>query len=175
MLYTHRENIQTLFCVCVWMFSVCVSIYTYIHKENIRTHLYTIYISHQLRDCLVLSQLFSVKRHRCFKLGSKPNWLYVRAIIIFCVSERIFPYIFLHIRYWQPGMINSWEELHTLRLYIYIYIYIYPPTYTNHYYYYYYYVVLLAEISMTLLPFFSIFHCFWQVYYTTSCVGTELS
>ena len=37
---------------------------------------------HPQTDCFVVPQLFSVARHtRCFKLGSKPIWLYVSQIL----------------------------------------------------------------------------------------------
>ena len=54
-------------------------------------------------DCFVVSHLFSVLRHKwCFQQGSKlyiSQISYLRAIVIFSVSEGIFSYIFLHIRY----------------------------------------------------------------------------
>ena len=56
-----------------------------------------IYIYHQQTGSFVVSKLFSLARHaRCFKLGSKPGWLYVgwisypRDIVIIGVSEGFF-------------------------------------------------------------------------------------
>ena len=55
---------------------------------------------HPLTDFLVVSQLFNVARFViCFNLGSKPDWLYVRAIVFLSIGERIFTYIFLQIHY----------------------------------------------------------------------------
>ena len=88
-------------------------------KNNERKHkgLYIYIYSHPQTDCFDVLQLFSAARPtRCFKLGSKPCWLYInqtsyaRAIIILNVSEGNF-YIFLHIHHWLPGVLNSWEEL----------------------------------------------------------------
>ena len=56
-----------------------------------------------------ITTVFSVsKPAKCFKLISKPSWLYVsrisypRAIVILNVNERNFTYIFLHICYRLP-------------------------------------------------------------------------
>ena len=55
---------------------------------------------------------------RSFKLGSKLDWLYPRAIIIPVI--KFFTYIFQHMRYRLPDLLSCSEQL----LYIYIYIYI---------------------------------------------------
>ena len=93
------------------------------------------YISCQPQtDCFVEIQSFSVARHaKCFKLGSKPTWLYVsrifypRHIVILNLSLGFFTHIFLH-TISATGVLNLREEL---RIYAYvvagncIYIYIY--------------------------------------------------
>ena len=86
-----------------WGLYIYIYIYIYIHPHT---------------DCFVVSQLFCVVRPaRCFKLGSKSGWLYVsripylRNIIVLSLREGIFNVNFLHIRYRQPEVFNSWEEL----------------------------------------------------------------
>ena len=116
-----------------------------------------IYIYNQLlRNCFVVSPLFSVTRpERCIKSRSKPCWFYVSqisysrviVILIYSISYRNAQYMKLAIafqRMWQPANFSlecsatrGGERTHThthththtyIYIYIYIYIYCHPLT-----------------------------------------------
>ena len=74
------------------------------------------------------------------------TWLMLRqsdkqkTIVILYVSEIIFYVNFLHIRYRQPGVLNSWVE----------------PSFFSLYHHHYHHVVMVARISLTLSRHYSL-------------------
>ena len=96
----NKTNNQSIYPLSMLIPSFCTgnSIYIYIYIVYIYIYIY-IYC-HPPTDCFVVSQLFSVVW--CFKLGSETSWLYVsqlsysKTIVILCVTEGIFTYIFTY-------------------------------------------------------------------------------
>ena len=92
-------------------------------------YIYIYIYCHPQTDCFIVSQLFSVARPtRCFKLRSKPWWIYVSrtscsiSIVILRVSEGIL-YIYLS-TYMLLATKRAQFVLRAMPVYIYIYVYI---------------------------------------------------
>ena len=94
------------------MISLC-NIYTYTHttltQTNIYIYIYMYIYSHPRTDCFIVSQLFIVAR-QMLQGGIKIRLNLEPASSSVLVKE-LFTYIFLHMYYRPPWVLNSWEEL----------------------------------------------------------------
>ena len=116
--------------------------YTTSSSGYIYIYIYIYVYCHPQTDCFIVLQFFRVCRPtRCFKLVSKPGWIYIsqisypRAINILCVSEGIL-YVYLLtymlLAIWSAQFLKRiiafqymWQQISPLEVSTYIYIYIY--------------------------------------------------
>ena len=62
-----------------------------LQQSSLYIYIYIYIYCYPHTDCFIVSQIFRVAKHtRCFKLGSKPGWIYPGCIIILKISEIFF-------------------------------------------------------------------------------------